>query len=266
MARVTVITNNKGGVAKTTTAVNLAAALRGCGFDVLCIDMDGQCNLTDTLGVDASNAQGTTYTALKEKNAPYIKPVRVLPSGKGVGVLDVLPSERDMFAAEVMLANEPDRVTRFGNVVKQYRDEYDVILIDTTPTIGLLSISALYAADNAVITTNPDVLASRGLLSVRGIIADVNTNRTGAPLDCRVLLCKYDKRKSLHRLTAERIREAFPTFHTVIRDNVALAEAPAAQTAIFQYAPRSYGAQDYTAFATEFVKAYGLRHVSHKTK
>lgn len=266
MARVTVITNNKGGVAKTTTAVNLSSALRLQGYDVLCIDMDGQCNLTDTLGVDASKAPGTTYTALKEKNAPFIQPVRVLPSGKGVGVLDVLPSERDMFAGEVMLANEPDRVTRFGNVVKQYRDLYDVIIIDTTPTIGLLSISALYASDNAVITTNPDVLATRGLLSVRDIIADVNTNRTGAPLDCRVLLCKYDRRKGLHRLTAERVREAFPTFNTAIRENVALAEAPAGQTDIFRYAPRSYGAQDYTAFAQEFVKAYRLRHVSHKTK
>ena len=263
MARVTVITNNKGGVAKTTTAVNLSAALRLHGFDVLCIDMDGQCNLTDTLGVDTSTAQGTIYDALKVKNAPYIQPVRVLPSGKGVGVLDVLPSERDMFAAEVMLANEPDRVTRFGNVVKQYRDKYDVIVIDTTPTIGLLSISALYAADNAVITTNPDVLATRGLVSVRDIIADVNTNRTGAPLECRVLLCKYDKRKSLHRTTAEQVRKAFPTFNTFIRENVALSEAPATDTDIFSYAPRSYGAQDYTAFATEFVKAYRLRHEKH---
>lgn len=263
MATVTVITNNKGGVAKTTTAVNLSASLRLHGYDVLCIDMDGQCNLTDTFGVDTSTARGTTYTALKEKNAPFIQPVRVLPSGKGVGVLDVLPSERDMFAGEVMLANEPDRVTRFGNVVKQYRDLYDVILIDTTPTIGLLSISALYASDNAIITTNPDVLASRGLLSVRDIITGVNTNRTGAPLDCRVLICKYDRRKSLHRLTVEQVRKAFPTFKTEIRDNVALAEAPANQTDIFQYAPRSYGAQDYTAFATEYVRAYKIRHTNH---
>ena len=168
-----------------------------------------------------------------------------------------------MFAGEVMLANEPDRVTRFGNVVKQYRDLYDVILIDTTPTIGLLSISALYASDNAIITTNPDVLASRGLLSVRDIITGVNTNRTGAPLDCRVLICKYDRRKSLHRLTVEQVRKAFPTFKTEIRDNVALAEAPANQTDIFQYAPRSYGAQDYTAFATEYVRAYKIRHTNH---
>ena len=265
MARVTVITNNKGGVAKTTTAVNLAAALRFQGLDVLCIDMDGQCNLTDTFGVDTSTIRGsgTTYATLKERVTPYVQPVRVLPQGKGVGVLDVLPSERDMFAAEVMLSNAPDRVTRFGTVVDKYRDKYDVILIDTTPTIGLLSISALYAADNAIVTTNPDVLASRGLLSVRDTIQGVNENRKANPLPYCVLLCKFDKRKSLHRLTAEGVRATFPTYKTVIRDNVALAEAPAQQTDIFQYAPRSYGAQDYTAFAAEFVKAYKIRHVKH---
>lgn len=263
MARVTVITNNKGGVAKTTTVVNLAVALRGSGFDVLCIDMDGQCNLTDTFGVDTSTAQGTTYDTLKERITPYVQPVRVLPSGKGVGVLDVLPSTRDMFAGEVMLANEPDRVTRFGTVVNKYREKYDVILIDTTPTVGLLTISALYASDNAIIPTNPDILATRGLLSVRDIIQGVNENRTGAPLDYKVLICKYDKRKSLHRLTVARVGEAFPTFGTLIRDNVALAEAPADGGDIFSYAPRSNGAQDYGAFATEYVKAYGLRHLNH---
>lgn len=265
MATVTVITNNKGGVAKTTTAVNLAAALRGNGYDVLCIDMDGQCNLTDTFGVDTATAQGTTYDTLKAKVTPYVQPVRVRPSGgKGVGVLDVLPSVRDMFAAEVMLSNEPDRVTRFATVVAKYRDKYDVILIDTTPTVGLLSISALYAADNAVIPTNPDILATRGLVSVRDIIQGVNDNRTLQPLKYKVLFCKYDRRKSLHRLTVEQVRATFPTYDTLIRDNVALGEAPADGGDIFSYAPRSYGAQDYTAFAAEYVKAYKVRHLNHK--
>ena len=264
MAIVTVVTNNKGGVAKTTTAVNLAAALRGSGFDVLCIDMDGQRNLTDTFGVDTSTAQGTIYDTLKARITPYVQPVRVFPStGKGVGVLDVLPSVRDMFAAEVMLSNEPDRVTRFRTIVDKYRDTYDVIVIDTPPTIGLLSISALYAADNVVIPTNPDFLASRGLVSVRDTIQDVNGNRDYA-LKYRVLFCKYDRRKSLHRLTVEQVRAALPTYDTPIRDNVALSEAPAAQSDIFRYAPRSYGAEDYRAFATEYVKAYKVRHLNHK--
>ena len=264
MAKITVITNNKGGVAKTTTAVNLAAALRGCGFDVLCIDLDGQRNLTDTLGVDTSTAQGTTFDALKEKNAPYVPAVRVRPSeGKGVGVLDVLPATRDLFAVEAMIATAADRVTRLGTVVDKYRDKYDVILIDTPPTMGLLSISALYAADNAIIPTNPDFLSSRGLVSLNETVQGINGNRT-TPLDYRVLFCKYDKRKGLHRLTVEQVRAAFRTFDTVIRDNVALGEAPAALSDIFQYAPRSYGAQDYKAFADEYVKRNRLRHLNHK--
>lgn len=264
MAKVTVITNNKGGVSKTTTAVNLAAALRGCGFDVLCIDLDGQRSLTDTFGVDTSTAQGTTFDTLKERITPYVQPVRVRERGKGVGVLDVLPATRDLWALEVVLSNEPDRVTRFGTVVDKYRDKYDVILIDTTPTMGLLSISALYAADTAIIPTNPDFLSSRGLVSLNGTVQDINANRTQGELEYRVLFCKYDKRKGLHRLTIEQIRAAFPSFSTTIRDNVALAEAPAANADIFEYAPRSNGAQDYKAFADEYVKAYRLRHLNHK--
>lgn len=264
MAKVTVITNNKGGVAKTTTAVNLAAALRGCGYDVLCIDLDGQRNLTDTLGVDTSTAQGTTFDTLKERITPYVPAVRVRPpEGKGFGVLDVLPATRDLFAFEAMIANAADRVTRLGTVVNKYRDKYDVILIDTPPTMGLLSISALYAADNAIIPTNPDFLSSRGLVSLNDTVQGINGNRT-VPLDYRVLFCKYDKRKGLHRLTVEQVRAAFPTFDTVIRDNVALGEAPAAPADIFQYAPRSYGAQDYKVFADEYVKRNRLRHLNHK--
>lgn len=263
MAKVTVITNNKGGVAKTTTAVNLAAALRGSGLDVLCIDLDGQCNLTDTFGADASG--GGTFDALKERISPYVQPVRVRPSeGKGgAGVLDVLPATRDLWALEVMLSNEPDRVTRFRTVVEKYRDKYDVIVIDTTPTMGLLSISALYAADNAIIPTNPDFLSTRGLVSLNNTVRDINANRS-VPLDYRVLFCKYDKRKGLHRLTVEQIRAAFPTYGTIIRGNVSLEEAPAANADIFTYAPRSYGAQDYAAFADEYVRTYKVRHLNHK--
>ena len=265
MAKVTVITNNKGGVAKTTTAVNLAAALRYGGFDVLCIDLDGQCNLTDTFAVDVSKAQGTTYDTLKARNTSYVQPVRVRPSeGRGVGVLDVLPATRDLWALEVALSNEPDRVARFGTVVNKYRDKYDVIVIDTTPTMGLLSISALYAADVAVITSVPDYLSTAGLVSLNKAVQGVNANRVAAPLEFRVLFCKYDKRKNLHRLTVEQVRAAFPTFASTIRNNVALEEAPAAETDVLTYAPRSNGAQDYTAFAAEFAKVYRLRHLNHK--
>lgn len=264
MGKVTVITNNKGGVAKTTTAANLAAALRLCGYDVLCIDLDGQANLTDTLGADTTH--GGTFDAMKERISLFVPPVRVRPSeGNGVGVLDVLPATRDLWALDISLTNEPDRLTRFGIVVDKYRDKYDIILIDTTPTMGNLSISALYAADSAIIPTNPDFLSSRGLVSLNDTIQGINENRR-FPLGYRVLFCKYDKRKSLHRLTIEQVRATFPTFDTVIRSNVALEESPAALTDVISYAPRSYGAQDYKALATEFARVYRLHHLNHKYK
>lgn len=265
MARVTVITNNKGGVAKTTTAVNLAAALRLGGYDVLCIDLDGQSNLTDTLG--AGTGGGGTFDAMKDSIVPFVPPARVRRAeGKSAGVLDVLPATRDLWALEVGLTDKPDRLTRLNTVVAKYRDKYDIILIDTTPTMGNLTISALYAADNAIIPTNPDFLSSRGLVSLNDTIQGVNANRSATPLDYKVLFCKYDKRKSLHRLTVEQVRAAFPAFDTVIRSNVSLEESPAALTDVITYAPRSYGAADYRALAAEFARAYKLRHISHRYK
>jgi chromosome partitioning protein len=101
-------------------------------------------------------------------------------------------------------------------------------------------------------------------VSLNGTIESINRNRTAGALPYRVLFCKYDKRKSLHRLTVEQVRAAFPTYDTIIRDNVALGEAPAANADIFSYAPRSYGAQDYTAFVAEYVRTYRIRHLRHK--
>lgn len=259
MAQVTVVTNNKGGVGKTTTAANLAAALRLRGYDVLCIDLDGQANLTDVLG--ASGAQGGSYDAMQGQK--FITPVRVRPQAEGAGVLDVLPATAELWALDVALAKKADRLTRFGEVVDKYRNNYDIIIIDTTPTMGNLSISALYAADNAVITTTPDIFSTRGLVSIKGAVDNINGKRA-VPLGVRVLFCMYDGRLGLHRLMADKVREAFKVFNTVIRKNVALAESPLENTDVLTYAPRSNGAQDYTALAEEFARVNKLKHHKHQ--
>ena len=132
MAKVITVATNKGGTGKTTTAVNFGAGLRLRGYDVLVIDYDGQANVTDTLRVSTDN--GTTYDTMKAKTTPYVQPVRVLPPGDGVGVLDVLPSCTDLSALETEMSNQPDRITRFAAVVNKYRDKYDVEVIDTAPT------------------------------------------------------------------------------------------------------------------------------------
>lgn len=256
------ITNNKGGCGKTTTAANLGAALRLRGFDVLAVDLDGQANLSVTLGV--GNTTGpTTYDAMKRPAAPYIPPVRVLGPETGAGVLDILPASEDLAACEVGLSNQTDRVTRLGAYLGQYADKYDFILIDTPPALGLLTISALYAADTAIITVQPQFLAVQGLIRLRDAIGKINAARA-VDLNTRVLFTQYDGRKGLHRLTVEQVRAAgFPTFAAIIRENVALGEAPAVGLDVFRYAPRSKGAADYTDLCAEFLTGAGVRHRAH---
>ena len=255
------ITNNKGGCGKTTTAANMGAALRLRGFDVLAVDLDGQANLSVTLGVEARKGS-TMYDAMNNP-ARYIPPVRVLGPQQGAGVLDVLPASVDLAACESELSNKSDRVTRLGVFLTQYRDGYDFILIDTPPALGLLSVAALYAADAAIITVQPEFLAVQGLIHLNGTIGTINASRSVA-LSPRVLFTRYDRRKGLHRITVEQVRAAgFPTFDTIIRENVALGEAPAVRSDVFRYAPRSNGAADYSAFCAEFLKGTKARHRSH---
>ena len=256
------VTNNKGGCGKTTTAANLGAALRLRGFDVLAVDLDGQANLSVSLGVEVPTGS-TTYDAMKRPAAPYIVPVRVLAPGNGAGVLDVLPACLDLSALEVELSNQADRVTRLRAFLEQYRGQYDFIVIDTPPALGLLTISALFAADETIITVQPQFLAVQGLISLTDTIRKINAGRS-VDLKTRVLFTQYDKRKGLHRLTVEQVRAAgFPAFRAVIRENVALGEAPAVGVDIFRYAPRSNGAADYTAVCAEFLTGEKVRHKSH---
>lgn len=264
MAKVITIANNKGGVGKTTTAVNLAAALRLRGYDVLLMDCDGQCNLTETLRVPTDG--GTIYDAMRDTTR-HVAPVRLLSVEQGVGVLDVVPASRDLSAIDWELSKAPDRLTRLSKIVDTYRDGYDVLLIDTPPTLSLLSVSALYACDAAIITLQPHYLAVRGLVTLSDTIKTIATNR-GQALPFTILFTQADTRKSLHRLVMDQVNASgFDVFTTTIRDNIALAEAPATGTDIFRYKARSNGARDYAALTTEVLKKHkDMKHTKHNYK
>ena len=256
------ITNNKGGCGKTTTAANLGAALRLRGFDVLAVDLDGQANLSVTLGVEARKGS-TMYDAMNRPAAPYITPVRVLGPENGAGVFDILPACQDLAACEIELADKTDRLTRFGAYLEQYRAKYDYIIVDTPPALGLLTISALFAADDAIITVQPQYLAVQGLITLTGTIAKINASRP-VDLNAKILFTQYDRRKGLHRLTVEQVRAAgFNTFAAIVRENVALGEAPAVGLDIFRYSPKSNGAADYRAVCAEFLTGSKVRHRAH---
>ena len=253
MARIIAITNNKGGCGKTTTAVNMAAALRLSGYDVLAVDIDGQANLTKCLRAEAND---TIADALADTSTPFINPVRVLSPEGTAGVLDVLPSCRD-------LTNKPDRFTRLSGVIEKYRDKYDVIIIDTPPASGVLTISALFAADEYIITVKPEYLDVQGLIAIEHTIKRVEKTQA-APLAGRVLFTHYDRRKTIHNLTIEQVEGLnTPTFKTRIRSNVALSEAPYFGTDIFRYNKRSNGAQDYAALVAEYLNGRKLKHCKH---
>ena len=264
MGKIIAIANNKGGVGKTTTAVNVAAALRLRGYDVLLIDCDGQCNLTETLRVATDG--GTLYDAMGNPNRK-IEPVRLLSPGNGAGVLDALPASPDLSAMDLELSKAPDRLTRFARIAGTYRDGYDVIMIDTTPTLGLLSVSALYASDAAILTLQPHYLAVRGLVALSETIKTIETNR-GRALPFTILFTQADNRKSLHRLVIEQVNASgYNVAGTTIRDNIALAEAPATGTDIFRYKPNSNGAKDYALFCGEYLRANkDIKHTRHGYK
>ena len=274
MARIIAIANNKGGCGKTTTAANVGAALRLRGRDVLIIDADGQANLTAYLGIKPAPSGCTTFDALKASTTPFITPVRVLGAeaanqGEGkpaAGVLDVLPAVSDLSAVEAGLVTEADRLTRFKTVADKYRDKYDCILIDTPPAVGTITISALFAADAVIIATQPEYLAVQGLISLSRVIDTLNANGAGIA-ETGVLFTRFDKRKGLHRLTVEQVEAAgFPVYTTRIRDNVALGEAPAVGLDIFNYAPRSNGAADYSALCDEIQRKSPITHTKHGYK
>ena len=230
------------------------------GYNVLLIDYDGQSNLTETLRIPVAQ-DCHTYAAMRERITNYMQPVEVMHADGKAGALSVLPSVPDLSALEVEMAEQPDRITRFRTVADKYRDKYDVILIDTPPTLGLLTLSALYASDEVIITVQPQYLAVRGLVSVTDIIRQVEELK-GGTLPYYVLFTQYDKRKGLHRMTADEVRGAgFPVFDTVIRDNVALGEAPAVGADIFTYAKHSNGAQDYDALTSEYLNVHPLNFI-----
>lgn len=256
MSKVICVSNHKGGVGKTTSTVNLGAGLAKLKKKVLLVDLDPQANLTQSLGLKSDGE--TVYGALKGEH-----PLPMVEVFRG---LEAVPSTLDLSGAEVELSGEAGREYILAELLEPIKGRYDFILIDSPPSLGLLTINALTAADEVLIPIQAQFLALQGLAKLTEIIGKVQQRLNKELALGGVLITQYDGRKVLNRDVVQTIAEHFPgqIYKAMVRDNVALAEAPTHGLDIYRYSPRSNGAEDYMAASKEIVKRMQWEKRKHK--
>jgi chromosome partitioning protein len=246
MSNIISISNHKGGVGKTTSAINIGAGLVKSGKKVLLIDLDPQANLSQSLGV--TNPERTIYGAIRGEYS--LPPLNILTG------LDIIPSTLDLSGAEVELSGEAGREYILRELIEPLKHNYSYILIDTPPSLGLLTLNALTASNKVIIPVQAQFLALQGLTKLLEVIDKIKKRLNKELKVGGVLVTQYDSRKVLNRDVVATIEAHFKdeVFKTKIRDNIALAEAPAQGLDIFRYNPKSYGAEDYLSLCKEILK------------
>lgn len=251
------LANQKGGVGKTTTAINLSAYLANFGQRVLIVDLDPQANATSCLGVNKHSVEGGTYEALIG-SAPITSYILYHSGFK----LSLLPSTTALAGAEVELVTETERESRLRQALVSIQDRYDYILIDCPPSLGLLTLNGLVAAHNGVIIpVQCEYLALEG---IGHLSQTLNRIRSGLFPGLRVrgvILTMYDVRTKLSHDVVDEVRRHFPNqvFQVVVPRSVRLAEAPSYGQPISVYAPDTVGAQAYSALAREILEGDGIQ-------
>jgi chromosome partitioning protein len=255
MGRVVAVANQKGGVGKTTTTINLAASLALADRRVLLVDVDPQGNLTSGVGKKGESTEsGTVYDALTaptpvEDAAPFVLPT-------GVDRLWLIPADRSLTGAEIEMVPLARREERLRLLLAASRESYDYIFIDCPPSLGLLTLNALVAADAVLIPLHCEYFALEGLADLVGTIRRIRA-ALNPDLDIEgVLLTMFDERTSLGRQVANDVREFFKdkVYHTVIPRNVRLGEAPSHGLPAILYDGKSRGAEAYLALAQEVLQ------------
>ena len=259
MGKTIAIANQKGGVGKTTTAINLAAGLAVLEFKTLIIDADPQANATSGVGFDPRTIKTSIYECIIDD----VEPQNIILN-TSTPFLDLIPAHIDLVGAEVEMINLPNREKMMKKVIDKVKDEYDFIILDCSPSLGLITINALTASDSVIIPVQCEYFALEGLGKLLNTIKIVQT-RLNPQLDIEgILLTMYDNRLNLSKQVAEEVKTHFQqmVFNTLISRNTKLGEAPSFGQTIMIHDIGSTGAINYLNLAREILQKNNMTRLS----
>lgn len=263
MGKVIALANQKGGVGKTTTAINLAASLAVLEYKVLIIDADPQANATSGVGFDVRNVKTSIYECIVDE----LDPRKIILNTEIPG-LDLIPSHIDLVGAEIEMLNLPNREKVLRHVIEKIRNEYDFILIDCSPSLGLITVNALTAADSVIIPVQCEYFALEGLGKLLNTIKIIQT-KLHPELEIEgFLLTMFDSRLNLSNQVMEEVKKHFQdmVFESVINRNIKLSEAPSYGQPAILYDATSKGSASYMNLARELLQNNGMTKIKNAEK
>ena len=261
MAKIIALANQKGGVGKTTTAINLAASLAVLEYKVLVVDADPQANATSGLGFDLNEIENSIYECIIDG----VEPSKAVMQAE-IDNLYLLPSHIDLVGAEIEMLNMPEREYVLKGVVDSIKEDYDFVLIDCSPSLGLITVNALTASDSVIIPVQCEYFALEGLGKLLNTIKIIQ-NRLNPELEIEgFLLTMYDSRLRLSNQVVEEVQSHFQdmVFETLIARNVKLSEAPSYGKAVIMYDATSRGATNYLNLARELLQKNNMTKIDRE--